>query len=172
MNQEEEVTQELNSFLTFRLKDEKFAVEVEKVVEILEVPTITQVPKAPDYMKGVINLRGKVLPVIDTCIKFGLPEISFTKDTCIVVIAIQVNEETIHFGALVDEVIEVLEESNDAIQPSPGIEANYKLEFIKGMLNVENEFLMVLDIDKTFSIAEINNVQEQKQEQSSGEDEG
>ncbi|WP_020533358.1 chemotaxis protein CheW [Flexithrix dorotheae] len=156
MNQEEENSQNIKSFLSFRLNKEKFAMEVEKVIEILEVPRITHVPKAPEYMKGVINLRGKVLPLIDTCVKFGLPAIDLKIETCIVVVAIQINNEMIQFGILVDEVLEVLEEDEKEIQSSPSIEKKNSIEFIKGILKVDEEFLMILDLDKAFSIDEVH----------------
>ncbi|MDW7691687.1 chemotaxis protein CheW [Flammeovirgaceae bacterium SG7u.111] len=164
MNYEEEISQNLKSFLSFKLSKEMFAIEVEKVVEILEVSKITHVPKAPEYMKGVINLRGKVLPLIDTCLKFGLPAIELKTETCIVVILIEINKELTHMGILVDEVMEVVEMDEKEIQPTPGLENKNKLEFIKGILKVDEEFLMILDLDKAFSLDEINSVKNSEEE--------
>lgn len=102
-----------NSYLSFKLENETFAVTVERVHEILEIPTVTKVPKSPDFMTGVINLRGNVLPVIDTRIKFGLAKTDFTIDSCIIVLSIMMENEQITIGALVDSVQEVLELSSE-----------------------------------------------------------
>ena len=99
----------LNSYLSFKLGDEIFASNVSKVLNILEMMKITKVPKAPTYMKGVINLRGTVLPVVDTRLKFGMLPIELTTNTCILVLDVKVDEESVHIGAIVDSVQEVLE---------------------------------------------------------------
>ncbi len=156
MSTEVEVTKELQSFLTFNLNKEVFALEIKKVVEILEVPHITHIPKAPDYMKGVVNLRGQVIPLIDTCLKFGLPAIEVTKNTCIIIIDIEAGDKKIRFGAMVDQVQEVLEKEEGSLVPSPSIEASYNLDFIKGIIKDKDKFIIVLDIDKTFSVEEVN----------------
>ena len=158
MKLDEETTFDRTSFLSFRLKNELFAVEVKNVIEILDVPKITSVPKSDPYMKGVINLRGKVLPVIDTCLKFDLPEISLKKETCIIVINININQEVEQCGILVDEVLEVFERDKSDIQPSPNLEAKKRNEFVEGVLKIEEEFLILLDLDKAFSIDEFQNV--------------
>lgn len=170
-----EATEELTrSYLSFQLEDEKFAIAVGKVIEILEVPKITKVPRAPDYMKGVINLRGSVLPVIDTHLKFGLPPTKLTVDTCIAVLDIEIEGEKIMLGALVDAVEEVLEIGPEQISPSPSIGNKYKSEFINGMAKVDEEFIMILNIDKVFSSEEITvlkqtgNIDPDKTEKESG----
>lgn len=144
----------IQSYLSFRLSNELFAVDVSKVIEILEIPKITRVPKVPEYMAGVINLRGNVLPLVDTRIKFGLPKIEFTKDTCIVVIEIEIEGEMIHAGALVDAVLEVMEVDENTIQPSPSIDTKYPLDFIRGMIHADENFVMLLNIDEVFSMQE------------------
>lgn len=161
---EMELTKQLKSYLTFKLHDELFALEVEKVIEILEVPKITHIPKAPEYMKGVINLRGQVLPLIDTCIKFGLAPIKPDVNTCIIVIDLEMEDKTVRFGALVNQVLEVLEIEADKLQPSPSLETNYNLEFIKGILRAEEEFIIVLNIDSTFSVEEVETLDQSRVE--------
>ena len=156
---ETEVTKQLKSYLSFKLHDELFALEVEKVVEILEVPKITHIPKAPKHMKGVINLRGQVLPLIDTCVKFGLSPIEPDINTCIIVIDLAIADKTIRFGAMVTQVLEVLEKEDGSLQPSPSIETNYNLEFIKGILRCDEDFVIVLNIDKTFSLEEAESME-------------
>src|SRR5687768_17514595 len=107
------------SYLSFKLGEEIFAANVEKVLEILEVTKITKVPKSPAYMRGVINLRGNVLPVIDTRQKFNMPHTEDTVNTCIMVLNIHMDGDKLILGALVDAVQEVLEISQDQIKTAP-----------------------------------------------------
>ncbi|UII20820.1 chemotaxis protein CheW [Fulvivirga ligni] len=143
------------SYLTFKLSDKTFALEIENVIEIIEVPQITIIPKAPEHMRGVVNLRGQVLPLIDTSIKFGLPAIKTDINTCIVVMEIPSLDKTIKFGAMVNQVLDVLEKSEEDIHESPSLEANYNLEFVKGIIKSDEDFIVVLDIHKTFSTDEV-----------------
>jgi purine-binding chemotaxis protein CheW len=158
--EDEHENETIDSYLSFKLDDEFFAVDVKKVIEILEVPGITSIPLAPDYMAGIINLRGKVLPLIDTKVKFGLKPIEFTVDTCIIVIEIKVEGELLQIGTLVDSVLEVLDVPLSQIQPSPSIEAKYKLEFIKGMIRRDEDFIMLLNLDEVFSIQDVMYMQD------------
>lgn len=151
---------ELQTYLSFKLSEEVFAINVSKVINILEMSHITKIPKAPDYMKGVINLRGTVLPVIDLRIKFGLPEKAATVDTSIIVLSINLNEEEVLVGTMVDAVKEVLELKTIEIAPSPTIGSKYNSGFIEGMWRVEDNFIMILDIDKVFSVDDILDVKE------------
>lgn len=149
---EKEIKLKLNSYLSFKLGEEIFAANVGKVLNILEMVKITKVPKCPEYMKGVINLRGTVLPVIDTRIKFGMEPTEFSNNTCILVLDIEMNSESLHVGALVDAVQEVLEIEPPQILPPPNIGSKYRSEFIDGMYKLNNEqFIMLLDMDKVFS---------------------
>lgn len=159
----EELTQS-NSYLSFKLGNEAFAAHVSKVLNILEMTRITEVPKAPEYMKGVINLRGKILPVVDTRIKFEMTPTIETKNTCIVVMDVEIYDETISVGVLVDEVEAVLELDKAVIQPPPSIGSKYKSEFIYGVAKHNDEFIMLLDMDKILSADEILDVQEKTQE--------
>lgn len=151
----DEKTIDLNSYLSFKLGEEEFAANVSKVINILEMTRITEVPKAPDYMKGVINLRGTVLPVIDTRLKFGMPETTYTEKTCIVVMELQIDNERVLVGALVDEVVAVIELSNKQIEPPPSIGSKYRSEFIYGMAHFDEKFIMLLDMEKVFTASEI-----------------
>ncbi|MBI9067275.1 MAG: chemotaxis protein CheW [Salinivirgaceae bacterium] len=144
-----------NSFLSFTLQEEYFAANVAKVLNILEMSKITKIPKSPDYMLGVINLRGTVLPVIDQRIKFGMEATEYTSQTCILVLDIDIDGEKIQVGALVDSVQEVLEITEDQIQPPPNIGSKYKSQFIYGMAKNKDEFIMLLDMDKIFSADEL-----------------
>src|SRR5512145_1168536 len=146
----------INSYLTFKLGEEIFGANVSKVLNILEMTKITKVPKAPNYMKGVINLRGAVLPLIDTRIKFDMPETEYTANTCILVLDIDMNGESVHVGALVDSVQEVIEINETQIQPPPSIGSKYKSEFIEGMAKINEEFIMLLNMDLIFSSSELS----------------
>ncbi|MGE0088215.1 MAG: chemotaxis protein CheW [Bacteroidales bacterium] len=152
----------INSYLSFKLGDDEFAAHVSKVINILEMTKITQVPKSPEYMKGVINLRGAVLPIIDTRIKFGMTPTQFTQDTCIVVMEILMEKDTIQLGALVDSVLSVVEIEDSQIQPPPSLGSKYKSEFILGVAKVDEQFIMLLDMDKVFSTDELILVMESK----------
>lgn len=152
------------SFLSFKLSNEHFAINVMKIMEILEVPKITKVPHAPAYLVGVVNLRGGVLPVIDTRIKFGLAPTEFTVNTCIVVLNITINDESTIVGAMVDSVSEVFEIEENQIQPSPSIGNKYQADFIQGMIKEKDQFMMLLDIDKVFSASELESIIETKAE--------
>lgn len=154
----------INTFLSFKLGEEEFAAHVGKVLNILEMTKITEVPKAPEYMKGVINLRGTVLPVIDTRIKFGMPKTEYTTNTCIIVLDIEMDGDSIHVGALVDSVQAVLELDNSQIMPAPSIGSKYKSEFIEGVANIDDKFIMILNMDAVFSSNELTNIQNQTKE--------
>lgn len=149
------MTDTLNSFLTFRLGDELFAANVGKVIEILEVPKITKVPRSPDFMRGVVNLRGSVLSVIDSRIKFGMPVVQDTINTCIIVMVVKVEGQDITLGAIVDSVQEVMEIDNSQMQEMPTIGSKYKSEFIEGMVKRDDQFIMILNIDALFSSNEV-----------------
>ncbi len=141
----------ITSYLTFKLGDEEFAAHVGKVLNILEMTKITEVPKSPNYMTGVINLRGSVLPVIDTRIKFGMTPTEYTASTCIVVMDIDLEGESVHVGALVDAVQAVIEIEHDQIMPPPSLGNKYRSEFIEGVANVNDTFVMILNMDEVFS---------------------
>jgi purine-binding chemotaxis protein CheW len=147
-------------YLTFNLADEVFAVDVGRVREILEITNITKVPQTPDFMRGVINLRGSVVPVIDMRLKFGMSETERTVNTCIVVVEVQMDGETTVLGALADSVQEVIDMEPEQIEAAPHIGTHLNTDFIKGMGKHDDRFVMILDIDKVFSDSEMAAVQE------------
>jgi purine-binding chemotaxis protein CheW len=153
--------QEINTFLSFKLGEEVFAINVFKVINILEMNHITRIPQAPEYMKGVINLRGTVLPVIDLRLKFGLSEKDITVDTSIIVLSIEVTGEPVLIGILVDAVKEVLELKSSDIAPSPTLGTKYNSGFVEGMWRIDEKFIMILDIDKVFSTEEVIDLKEE-----------
>ncbi|HEY9069618.1 MAG TPA: chemotaxis protein CheW [Candidatus Ozemobacteraceae bacterium] len=147
-------------YLTFKLGEEIYAVDVAKVREILDFSPITKVPRTPDYMRGVINLRGSVVPVVDMRLKFGMPKTEKSVNTCIVVVEVMLENESTIIGALADSVQEVIELEPGQIEPPPKIGSRLKVEFLKGMGKIGDHFLMILDIDKVFSSGEILMAQE------------
>jgi purine-binding chemotaxis protein CheW len=146
-------------YLTFKLADETFALDVAKVREILEQSSITKVPQTPDFMRGVINLRGSVVPVIDMRLKFGMTATEQTVNTCIIVAEVQLEDESIVLGALADSVQEVIEMEPQQIEAAPHIGTRLNTDFIKGMGKHDNRFVMILDIDKVFTSEELSQVQ-------------
>ena len=146
-------------YLTFKLADEVFAFDVAKVREILELTSITKVPQTPDFMRGVINLRGSVVPVIDLRLNFGMQCTEQTVNTCIIVVEVNLNGEILVLGVLADSVQEVVEMEPDHIEPPPQLGTKLNTEFIKGMGKVDNTFVMILDIDKVFSSDELSEIQ-------------
>jgi purine-binding chemotaxis protein CheW len=146
-------------YLTFQLGEEVFALDVSHVREILEFTTVTKVPRTPAYMRGVINLRGSVVPVLDMRLKFGLTRIEKTVNTCVIVVEVTCEGETTVIGALVDSVQEVFELEHDQIEPAPKIGTQLRTGFVKGMGKKDDRFVIILDIDKVFSSEELAGVQ-------------
>lgn len=135
-------------YLTFVLDNEVFAVDVARVREILEYTSVTRIPKTQTYMRGVINLRGSVVPVVDMRVLFGLPEADTTVDTCIIVMEILADGSTFVMGALADSVREVLELDPGLIEAAPRVGSRVDTDFISGMGKHNNEFIMILNIDR------------------------
>lgn len=147
-------------YLTFKLDGDNFAVDVLKTREIVDLRAVTKVPQCPEFMLGVINLRGSVVPVIDLRLKFGMEKAEASQTTCIVVMDVLLNEESLIVGAMVDSVEEVLELDDTQIEPAPRIGTRLNSEFIRGMGKQDDQFLIILDIDRVFSTDEISVVQQ------------
>ncbi len=141
-------------YLTFVLGHEEYGLEILKVREIISVMEITEVPQVPPFIKGVINLRGKVIPVIDLRLKFGMPAIEYTRETCIIV----VNVHDLLLGIVVDTVAEVLDIIEKDIDPPPTFGSSIKTDFILGMGKVKGKVKILLDIDKVLSAEELEAV--------------
>ena len=147
---------EVVQYLTFNLDEEIFAININKIREVLELSTITKVPRTPDFMCGVINLRGGVVPVIDLRIKFGIKVAERTVDTCIIIVEVMLDGETTLIGALVDSVQEVSEFESNQIEPAPRLGTGMNTEFIEGMGKRDSDFIMILDMDRVFSSDELS----------------
>lgn len=146
---------ETAQYLTFILEKEDFALEITKVREVLDYTTITRVPRMPDFLRGVINLRGNVVPVIDLRLKLDMNAIEKTVDTCIVIVEIMIDGELTQVGALADSVKEVIIIDKASISPPPRIGTKLRNEFIKGMGQQDGKFLIILDIDRVLSEEEL-----------------
>lgn len=141
---------EMRQYLTFKLADEIFAVDVAKVREILEVTNITRMPRVPEYMCGVINLRGSVVPVIDLKRKLGMIATDRTVNTCIILVEVSQGGEMVVLGALADSVQEVFELDPENIEPAPKIGVGLDTDYIQGMGKHHDQFMMILNMDRVF----------------------
>ncbi len=142
-------------YLTFRLGEEVFALDVAKVREVLDLTPITQIPRTPEFMRGVINLRGGVVPVVDLRRGFGMAVAENTVNTCIIVVEVLLEHETVVIGVLADQVEEVIDLEPEQIQPPPKIGTYVKTQFLHGMGRRDSRFLMILNIDQVFSAEEL-----------------
>lgn len=142
-------------YLTFRLAGEEYGVEILKVREIIGLLPITAVPRTPDYVKGVINLRGKVIPVVSLRTKFGMPHAEGTERTCILVVDVALTDGGLQMGLVVDEVSEVRDITADQIAPPPTFGAQVDTRFILGIGKLEDSVVLLLDIDTVLSEDEL-----------------
>ena len=145
----------LHQYLTFTLDEELFALDITSVREILDDTNITRIPRTPPFMRGVINLRGHAVPVVDLRLKFGFPKTEFTVNTCVIIVEMLVDDEQVVIGALADDVQEVVEMNPDQIDPPPRMGAAIDTAFIKGMGKRDEQFVIILDVNCIFSEAEI-----------------
>ena len=146
---------EMTQYLTFKLDDEVFALDIGKVREVLDFTTVTKVPQTPDFMRGVINLRGNVVPVLDMRLKFGMSMTEKTVNTCVIITEIEVDGEKTVVGAMADSVQEVLDLEPEQIEPPPRIGSKLNIESIMGMGKHNDQFIIILNIDKVFSAGEL-----------------
>ena len=145
---------ETRQYMTFKLGDELFAIDVAQVREVLEVPQITKVPTAPEYMRGVVNVRGQATPVVDLRRRFGLPPGTDSMQSRIIVMELELDGEATVLGGMADSVHEVIELDPGNIDPPPQV-ARWRTGFIQGMGKREAHFIMILDIDKVFSAEDL-----------------
>ncbi len=157
------LTQEIQSiedregkYLTFSLAEEEYGIGILKIKEIIGMMPITTVPQTPEFVKGVINLRGKVIPVIDLRLRFGMENIDYTERTCIIVVEIQGENNTIQIGIVVDTVSEVLNVKTDEIEDTPTFGTKLNTDYILGMAKMEGGVKILLDIDRVLSAEEIS----------------
>lgn len=161
MNNETVNIEDSIQYLTFKLDGDAYATEITKVREVLEHTDVTRVPRTPDYMKGVINLRGSVVPVIDLRMQFGLKSGEVTVDTCIIIVEVNINGQATVLGELADSVQEVIDLTPDQLEPAPTLGTRVNNKFIHAMGKAsDGSFIIVLDIDKVFSAGQIDKVEQ------------
>lgn len=160
------LSERAGKYLTFHLAEEGYGVEILKVHEIIGLMNITRVPRAPSFVRGVINLRGKVIPVIDLRLKFGMSGREFTARTCIIVVEIEIGKSKTTMGIIVDEVSEVVNVSVDQIEPPPSFGVAVDTDFILGMGKIADRVLILLDIDKVLSSKDASAIAQMNQDSS------
>jgi purine-binding chemotaxis protein CheW len=142
-------------YLTFALGGEVYGLEILKVQEIIGIMKVTSVPKTPAYVRGVINLRGQVIPVVDLRLKFGIASIEDTEKTCIIVVQVDCSDDIVTMGILVDEVSEVMDIDGEKIEASPSFGASVDTDFILGMGKIGKNVVMLLDIQRVLGGGEL-----------------
>jgi purine-binding chemotaxis protein CheW len=145
---------ETGQYLSFKLEEESFALDISNVREVLDCTKITRVPQGPEFMLGVVNLRGGVVPVVDMRRKFGMGRTERTRNTCIIM-EVELDGQVTVLGALADSVQEVMEIDPEHIEPAPRIGIRMKTGFVKGMGRRDEQFIIILDINKVFSAEEL-----------------
>ncbi len=155
MQKEQKSENREGKYLTFSLADEEYGIGILKIKEIIGMMPITTVPQTPAFVKGVINLRGKVIPVIDLRLRFGMNAIDYTERTCIIVVEIAGTNSTVQIGIVVDTVSEVLNVKNDEIEDTPAFGTKLDTEYILGMAKMEGGVKILLDIDRVLNADEI-----------------
>ena len=150
------VTEEDHQYLTFLLGGEMFAIAILNIKEIIEYGSLTEVPMMPSFIRGVINLRGSVVPVVDLSARFGRSKTKVSRRTCIVIIEVEGIEEKHDIGVMVDSVSEVLEIPRSEIEPPPAFGAKIRVDFMHGMGKVAGKFVIILEANKVLSVEELS----------------
>jgi len=145
----------MNQYLTFYVAGEEYAVTILKVTEIIECVSLTHVPGTPSWIRGVLNLRGAVVPVVDLTVKFGLPATALTRRTCVVMVEIEHDSERLVLGVMADAVHQVVELGPEQVQPPPSFGPKVRVDCIHGMGNSGGRFIVLLDIDRVLTASEI-----------------
>lgn len=150
-----EIIHGLDSYFTFRIGGELFAVNIGQITKILEYAEVTKVPNSPRYFKGIINLFGEVIPVFDGRLKFGFQEVERNRETCILILVFELDGNAVSSGIIVDSVEKVLVFEPESIKPAPTVGKGFNSEFIHGIANFNGEFVIILNLEKIFSEEEI-----------------
>ncbi len=164
-----EINSTTNQYLTFTLNKDIYALDIASVREVLELTPITRIPRTPKFMRGVINLRGHAVPVVDMRLKFGMSRTEDTINTCIIIVEVSFDGESTVMGALADSVREVIELTENMIEEPPRMGTTIKTEFIRGMGKQDDEFVIILDINKILSVEELAMLKSVHQDSASAE---
>lgn len=159
-NEASQKEDDIHQFLTFYLKDELFCLPIESIKEIIGSTKLTPVPMVPDFIKGIINLRGLVVPVIDLSIRFGWAATEVSKRSCTVILELEHEEQKLEIGIAIDSVNEVIELKQKDIGPAPSFGSKIRTDFISKMIKIQDEFVVVLDVEKVLSVDELSMMQE------------
>jgi purine-binding chemotaxis protein CheW len=143
-------------YVSFNIGNEVFAINVLKVLEVLQKQSISPVPKAPDYILGIINFRGDVVPVFNTRLKFNLKSLGENEKFAVVVLEMKKNDETYRIGATVDKVKDVITINESEISPVPPMTSSFDTEFLSGIVRRDDQFILLIDVDKVFTKSEIS----------------
>ena len=154
------ITIKSGKYLTFMLAEETYGIGILKVKEIIGMMPVTSVPRTPEFLKGVINLRGKVIPVVDLRLKFSMDSIPYTERTCIIVVEIDTDNTTVLIGIVVDAVSEVLNISEEEIEDTPAFGTSLNTDYILGMAKMDGGVKILLDINKVLNAQEISALEE------------
>jgi purine-binding chemotaxis protein CheW len=155
MRAEAAAVKEVTQYLTFVVADEEYAIAILRVREILAYIPLTRVPRAPDFITGVMNLRGSVVPVVDLRVKLGLPPTTVTGNTCIVVVEVEGEQAVTTMALLADEVKDVMELTDEEIEPAPSFGTRIDLSFLCGMGDLGDHFALILNVDKVLTTLEL-----------------
>lgn len=150
-----EIIYGLNSYFTFRIGGELFAVNIGQITKILEFTEITKVPNSPKYFKGIINYFGEVIPIFCGRLKFGFPEMDRSKENCILILVFELDGNTVCSGLIVDSAEKVLIFEPEEIKPAPTVGKGFNSEFIHGIASYNHEFVIILNLERIFSEEEI-----------------
>jgi purine-binding chemotaxis protein CheW len=151
---------EQTQFLTFLLAEESYAVSILRVREIIEHDTVTRVPNMPPSIRGVINLRGAVVPVVDLAVRFGLRDCQVTKRTCVIIVEVEVNGERLVIGLMADAVSQVIDLPPADIEPPPPFGTRVRVDFLQGLGKIGKRFVLILDLDRALSSTDLLSVAE------------
>lgn len=149
---------EQTQFLTFLLAEESYAVSILRVREIIEYDTVTRVPNMPPSIRGVINLRGAVVPVVDLAVRFGLRDCQVTKRTCVIIVEVEVSGERLVIGLMADAVSQVIDLPPADIEPPPPFGTRVRVDFLEGLGKIGKKFVLILDLDRALSSTDLLSV--------------
>ncbi len=151
---------EQQQYLTFLLCGEEYAISILRVKEIIGYNTVTTVPKTPKWVRGVINLRGNVVPVVDLAVRFGLEDRPVTKTTCIIIVERELENQSTMMGVIADSVSQVMDIAAEDVQPVPAFGTHIKVDYLQGMAQMGKKFALLLDVDKVLSADEVLDLRE------------
>jgi len=149
-----------NNYLSFSIYNDLYAIDINKVLEVLEKQELTRIPNAPAVIQGLLNFRGNIVPVYESRLKFNLPLRVDEEGYVIVIIELALEDRTCFVGAIVDKVHDVITLSDEEIKPVPPMSKEFNPEFIKGVAKLEDQFLMIFEVDKIYSSSEIENIKQ------------